>query len=181
MGRSDHRPPHLAPTQPPPLSLPHPRTRWSRPGARAAPDHASRVRELAAAPAPAPGGPPAGGPAQVIVLRDGAELLDADEAEVAAAAEDLAAECDALVAALSREWGRALPVDLRGHLERVARGEPVPAPLDVLSGEVALLHVWRTRPARWVGVGTAEARPGVPPRLLACAGAGDRPTGAAGR
>ncbi|MER0484551.1 hypothetical protein ABR737_40545 [Streptomyces sp. Edi2] len=105
-------------------------------------------------------------------LRVSQEFWDADLAEVAEAAEEFEAELTALVQALSLRWGEPESFDLADHLERSARGLPVPPPLDTLCGYVPRMHGWRVQ-GRWIGVGVGQGDRELPFQLLVAVGEGE--------
>ncbi|BDH13037.1 hypothetical protein [Streptomyces hygroscopicus] len=102
-------------------------------------------------------------------LRVSQEFWDADLAEVAEAAEEFEAELTALVQALSLRWGEPEVMDLADHLERSARGIPVPPPLDTLCGYVPRMYGWRVQ-SRWIGVGVGQGDRELPFQLLVAVG-----------
>ncbi|MFF3561155.1 hypothetical protein ACFYXS_14055 [Streptomyces sp. NPDC002574] len=90
-------------------------------------------------------------------LAAGDGCRDPDEPLLPEGEDDVGAACESLVAALTARYGTpAVLVDLRTHLERSALGEPVAAPLAVLSGHADEAFTWRVD-RHWIAI--ADARP----------------------
>ncbi|WP_432010859.1 hypothetical protein [Streptomyces cucumeris] len=102
---------------------------------------------------------------RVADLRVSEEFWEADAVRIREAEEEFEAELHALVRVLSLRWGDPEVLDLTGHLERSAMGEPVPPPLDVLCGYVPRLCVWRVD-GRWVALGVGQAGRELPLQLV---------------
>ncbi|MFF8811547.1 hypothetical protein [Streptomyces pactum] len=141
-------------------------------GAHLAAVDALCARALPGRPDPSGGpGTPAGPAHQVVELRASEEFWDADQSRIEEAEEEFGVELEVLVRALAGRWGEPEVLDLTGHLERSALGEPVPPPLDTLCGYVRTLHTWRI-PGGWMGVGLAHSGRELPRRLIAAVAAG---------
>ncbi|MET7765156.1 hypothetical protein ABZS86_15840 [Streptomyces sp. NPDC005355] len=102
-------------------------------------------------------------------LRVSEDFWDADLTRVEEVLEEFEAELSVLVHALTVRWGAPAVLDLTGHLERQAMGEPVPPPLDALCGYVPELHIWRVDD-RWVGLGVGQGDRELPFQLLLAVG-----------
>jgi hypothetical protein len=90
------------------------------------------------------------------------------------AEEDFQAACEALVTLLTRRWGHPEVLDLGGCLERSARGEPVPEPLNSLCGYVPRVHIWRVGD-RWTAIGVGQWDRELPFQLVAAIAEGSGP------
>lgn len=119
-------------------------------------------------------------PGRLVRLRTSAEFWDADPAEEAEAAEEFAAELEALEGVLSLRWGEPETLDLTPHLERSVTGAPVGPPLDDLSALAAESRVWAVGERR-VATALGRAAPGQPYELVAAVWPADRRPGADGR
>ncbi|MFG3346417.1 hypothetical protein ACGF1Z_15290 [Streptomyces sp. NPDC048018] len=88
-------------------------------------------------------------------FRDGGhhltELAAADASE-----EQTEAERSALAGHLAARWGPPQHVGLGTVRLRAARGEPVPAPWDLVSAAAPDVELWRTD-GRWIALGVVRA------------------------
>ncbi|MEU5609805.1 hypothetical protein AB0H03_13910 [Streptomyces sparsogenes] len=97
------------------------------------------------------------------------DFWDADLERLMEVEEEFEAELEALVQVLSLRWGEPEVLDLTGHLERQAMGEPVPEPLASLCGYVGRVYGWRTG-GRWIGLGIGQGDRELPLQLVAAIG-----------
>ncbi|WP_328316208.1 hypothetical protein [Streptomyces sp. NBC_00388] len=79
-------------------------------------------------------------------------LLSGEDDAAPEGADQLAAECEALVGLLGTRWGEAQTFSLWSMLVRYRGGEEIPPPWDELCTTMSSLCLWRAD-GRWIGVG----------------------------